>query len=46
MLVEARTEGFREAMEIFGVTIACDDTERKPSKGDFHLEKATILTTF
>jgi hypothetical protein len=31
MLIEARTEGFREAMEIFGVTIACDDTERKLS---------------
>jgi hypothetical protein len=32
MLIEARTEGFREAMEIFGVTIGCDDTERELSE--------------
>ena len=32
MLIKAREEGFREAMEIFGLTIACDDTEEDLTK--------------
>jgi hypothetical protein len=31
-LIAAREEGFREAMEIFGLTIAYDDTEGELSK--------------
>jgi hypothetical protein len=32
MLIKAREEGFREAMEIFGATMACDETEEEPGK--------------
>jgi hypothetical protein len=32
MLIKAREEGFREAMEIFGLTVACDDREEEPAK--------------
>jgi hypothetical protein len=32
MLIKAREDGFKEAMEIFGLTIVCDNTEEELGK--------------